>query len=222
MMVRRSRNILAYTFVMVLFLTSCLTSESPIIFDTPQPEGVVNEKYFPEILIGTYLDPQDSTLLSITNGYLITSSDSNYSGLLSDSDGLDKTIYKKDTSFSWVGVKRKSDFTIKGDSLFEHWIYIDTIFRFKKNIIRKFKGYYFLNTQVGARPQWYVRKVGLTKNGLILGWISEADLTELVEVAFLPLDTTNTFTTIQEPENVPRRVNGHKADQFYFKIDNDR
>ena len=91
-----------------------------------------------------------------------------------------------------INVKTKEKTIIKrdGDSLIAHVHYIDTLFQMDyDNVVRKFKGYYFLNKRYD-KTSWEVKKIQLTKGQLILSSIStKLDIENLKEITETPTDT---------------------------------
>jgi hypothetical protein len=62
-----------------------------------------------------------------------------------------------------------------GDSLVTHINYIDTLFQIDyDNVVRKFKGFYFLNKRVD-KESWEVKKIELSKGQLIVSSISSKE-----------------------------------------------
>jgi hypothetical protein len=78
----------------------------------------------------------------------------------------------------------------EGDSLITHVHYIDTLFQMDyDNVVRKFKGYYFLNKR-SDKTSWVVKKIQLTKGQLILSSIStKQDIENLKEITETATDT---------------------------------
>ena len=160
------------SLVLSLSIIVCCSCDNIVRFEAPQPEGQNHETSIPKKLMGSYRSLKDSSILTITNDHIISSISSDYSGLVSALDSIDRVKIRNDTSYSEEDLNMRVDITIKGDSIFQHLEYKDTVFSFSKNdVLKKFKGYYFLNKHVSAN-RWYVTKLGRTKEGLVLGYIS--------------------------------------------------
>jgi hypothetical protein len=156
-------------FLATLVLVSC---GDLVRFEEPQPAGKSNEKRIPKRLIGQYLSLDDSAKLIIANGLIIRYSVSDFSDRL---DSVDMKEIKGDTTYSGTEDKLKFDVVVKGDSTFQHWGYYDTLFDVTKgDILRKYKGHYFLNEKFSANS-WRVTTLTKIDNGLILGTISRKD-----------------------------------------------
>lgn len=114
----------------------------------------------------------DSAKLIITNGLIIKYSFFDFSDKV---DSVDMKDIKGDTTYSGTQDKLKFDVVVKSDSTFQHWGYYDTLFDVTKgDIIRKYKGHYFLNEKVSANS-WRVATLTKIENGLTLGTISTKD-----------------------------------------------
>ena len=163
-------------------------------FEVPQPEEQRDEKSIPKKLWGIYLNLEDSSMITIGKGQIVKIVKTSYSGLLSDLDSADRVVIKGDTIFSEVDANLAIDIVTKGDSIFQNMNYADTLFSFSNdNILRKFKGYYFLNKKTGLGT-WSVTKLGITKDGIVLGRISnKEDLEKLRELTNAKADTVYNF-----------------------------
>ena len=77
-----------------------------------------------------------------------------------------------------------------GDSLVTHIHRIDTLFLMDyDNVVRKFKGYYFLNTRYDEEG-WVVKKIKLSKGQLVVSYIStEQDINNLKKITESTQDT---------------------------------
>jgi hypothetical protein len=178
--------LLSILFAVILF--GC--GEDRINFEVPQPEGLRNEKTIPKKAIGTYLSLNDSSTLSITKDQIIKIVDTDIKGVLSEMDSVDRVKIKHDTAFTEVEGKTKFDINVKNDSVFYHIHYSDTLFLFSRgDILRKFKGYYFLNKE-RLPNYWNVIKLGVTKNGVVIGTISsEEDINNLKDLTSTKSDS---------------------------------
>lgn len=165
---------------------SCEPHEPPASFNEPQPTNFNNLSRFPKRLCGQYLSQEDHSIVSIGEKLIIKTNDFEFkfhpnqidsnSGILGDTlinyKTNEKNILKRD-----------------GDSLITHVSYIDTLFQIDSdNVVRKYKGYYFLNTRFGD-SNWEVKKIHLTKNQLIIARISSKQDIELLKEITTPNDT---------------------------------
>jgi hypothetical protein len=135
-------------FLVTLVLASC---GDLVRFEEPQPAGQSNEKRIPKRLIGQYLSLDDSAKLIIADGLIIKYSITDFSDKM---DTVDMKSINGDTTYSGTEDKLKFDVVVKGDSTFQRWSYYDTLFDVSKgDILRKYKGHYFLNEKVSTNKQ---------------------------------------------------------------------
>lgn len=167
-----------------IILTNLIACEPPVIFTEPQPTRTDNLSKFPSRLQGRYLSLDDKSTLLIGEKSMQRVYDFNYkfhpNQLDSASELSGNTVINLKTNQK-IAVKRI------GDSLVAHMHYIDTIFQISQdNVIRRFKGFYFLNTR-HAYKSWEVKKIQLKKKELVMGKIStKLDLENLKEITKNP------------------------------------
>lgn len=172
------------TFIILASLFAC---EPPVTFDEPQPTDTDNLSKFPNRLQGQYISLADNSTLSISDKLIQRIYDYDYkihvNQLDSNSRLVGDTVVDLETNERTL-IKRD------GDSLVNHIHYIDTLFQMNyDNVVRKFKGYYFLNTRYD-KESWEVKKIQLTKGQLILSTIStKLDIENLKEITETPQDT---------------------------------
>jgi hypothetical protein len=170
-----------------IILTSLFACEPPVTFNEPQPTDIDNLSKFPKRLQGQYLSLADNSTLSISDKLIQRTYDYDYkvhpNQLDSNSRLLGDTIIDLTTNEKTV-IKRE------GDSLITHIHYIDTLFQMDfDNVVRKFKGYYFLNTRYD-KTSWEVKKIQLVKGQLIVSRIStKEDIENLKEITETVTDT---------------------------------
>lgn len=141
-------------------MTSLFACEPPVTFNEPQPTDTDNLSKFPKRLQGQYLSLTDYSTLSISDKLIQRIYDFDYkvhpNQLDSTSRLLGDTIIDLTTNEKTV-IKRD------GDSLITHIHFIDTLFLMDyNNVVRKFKGYYFLNTRYD-KTSWEVKKNSISK-----------------------------------------------------------
>lgn len=176
----------------IFFATLVLASCGDLVrFEEPQPTGQSDEKRIPKKLIGQYLSLDDSAKLIIANGLIIKYSVSDFSDKV---DSVDMKDIKGDTTYSGTEEKLMFDVVVKGDSTFQRWSYYDTLFDASKgDILRKYKGHYFLNEKVSLNS-WRVTTLTRIKNGIALGTIStKDDINNLRAVTESESDTAFSF-----------------------------
>jgi len=172
------------TFIILVSLFAC---EPTVTFNEPQPTGVSNLSKFPNRLQGQYLSLADNSQLSISDNLIQRVYD--YDCKVHQNQ-LDSTLKLSGDTVIDLNTNEKTLVKRDGDSLIVHIHYIDTLFQLNyDNVVRRFKGYYFLNTRCG-KESWEVKKVQLTMGQLIIGSIStKLDLENLREITESPQDT---------------------------------
>jgi hypothetical protein len=156
----------------IIILTSLVACAPPVTFNEPQPTGTDNLAEFPNRLQGQYLCSADSSALIIDANTIQRIYDFDYTIHSSQIDSNSRlsgdTIINLTTNTREI-VQRD------GDSLVTHINYIDTLFQIDyDNVVRKFKGFYFLNKRVD-KESWEVKKIELSKGQLIVSSISSKE-----------------------------------------------
>jgi hypothetical protein len=156
----------------IIILTSLVACAPPVTFNEPQPTGTDNLAEFPNRLQGQYLCSADSSALIIDAKTIQRIYDFDYTIHSSQIDSNSRlsgdTIINLTTNTREI-VQRD------GDSLVTHINYIDTLFQIDyDNVVRKFKGFYFLNKRVD-KESWEVKKIELSKGQLIVSSISSKE-----------------------------------------------
>ena len=155
------------TIVILTGLFSC--GEAPVTFNEPQPTDTDNLSKFPDRLQGRYLSLADNSELVIGDKLIQRLYD--FDQKIHPSQLDSNTRLSGDTIINLMTNTRE---VVKhdGDSLVTHFHYIDTLFQMDyDNVVRKFKGYYFLNKRYD-KESWDVKKIELSKGQLIVSTIS--------------------------------------------------
>lgn len=181
------RSTILFIFIATFLLDSC---EPAATFDQPQPDGEKPLTFFPEYLRGVYLASNNASTVTITDKLITRHYDFDYKEH-KDSLGSsyqimgDKLINLKDSS--------KENVVVKGDTILRHYEDTDTLFNISTdNVLKKFKGYFFLNSRYGVNA-WEVKKIALQKGELKIGNISnEGDILKLREITKTTTDTAST------------------------------
>lgn len=204
----------------ILFLSLFASCDNPIRFEVPQPEGKDDELSIPKKIIGTYNGLDGLTILTVTDKDIIKTAQGDYIALVSELDSVERTTIKNDTTLSGPNETMKYKITIRGDSVFQHIDRKDTLFSFSKNnVLRKFKGYYFLNSEAGPNS-WNVTKLGLTSDGLILGTVSnKEELKNLRELTNVTSDTVYNFRPTKKQLKHFIRDKGFQNEERFVKIE---
>ena len=206
--------ITATIFILFLFLGSC---EPAVTFDKPQPDNLKSLTAFPKKLRGKYVASDQASIVTITEKLITRHFDFDYK---EHKDSL-SSDYKitGDTLFNLTdGTKEK--ILLKGDTIIQYANWIDTLFNISTvNILKKFKGYYFLNDRY-SDSSWDVKKLSLQKGILMVGSVSEkGDITKLKEITETTADTTSThFTLTRRQFNKFVKQAGFRAQENFKRM----
>lgn len=179
---KKQYNVLL-TFV-ALFFFAC---QPPVTFDRPQPADVKSINSFSGRIQGQYLSNADHSILLITANSLIRIYDYNTKIHVSQLDSSQQLI--GDSLFD-LNTNIGSPVVIEGDSIVQHIYERDTFFAIDEfNVLKKFKGYYFLNT-ITKNETWEVEKLEISRGTLKLSSIDKAeDLAQLKAITETSQDT---------------------------------
>jgi len=122
--------------------------------------------------------------------------------------------------FTEVEDKTKFDISVKNDSAFYHIHYSDKLFLFSRgDILRKFKGHYFLNRE-RFQNYWSVMKLGVTKNGIVIGTISsEEDINNLKDLTSTKSDSVYSFKPTKKQLKKFLKENGFQNEERFVRIE---
>jgi hypothetical protein len=204
----------------VLFaLIALLSCENSARFEVPQPEGESDEKRVPRALVGHYLNVKDSSTLNVSPGLITKLIIADLAAHKSQLDSADRVIFQNDTAFSEIDSNLRVDVVVKGDSVFQHIDYKDTIFSLSRgDVIRKFKGHYFLN-HLTSGNNWYVRKLTNGRKGLTLATVStKEDIEMLRELTGVESDTVYNFRPSKKELRKFLKKKGFSDTDTYIRI----
>jgi hypothetical protein len=165
-----------FVFILLIFLIGC----GPYIyFKSPQPDRKKNLKNFPKSLIGTYISLNDSSLLIIDAKKIVKKRFENMFMPIDSFKAETGDTLIKDTSFIFTDnwhIKMK----VMGDSIYVNSSREEDIFTISdEQLLRKFKGYYFLNFK-DTNDLWRVELIKKTKDTLEFGSIlTKEDLEQI-------------------------------------------
>jgi len=173
---------------------SILGCEPAATFDKPQPDNVNSLSTFPKRLQGHYLDSNLISVLTITDKLITRHYDVDFKEH-KDSLGLSYQL-SGDTLINLTDGTREK-ISLKGDTVLEHETWTDTLFNISAdNVVKKFKGYYFLNNRYKG-SSWEVKELLLHKGMLTVGSISnKADIQKLKEITESTEDTISTHFSL--------------------------
>ena len=175
----------------IIILTSFVACEPPVTFTEPQPVDTDNLSNFPRRLKGVYFSLSDSSTLSISEKMIKRTYDFYYK---IHPNQLDSTARLSGDTLINVETNERQLIKRDGDSLKIHFHSVDTLFQMDyDNVVRKFKGYYFLNTRYD-KTSWAVEKMNLSKGQLIISSIStKEDIENLKEITETAQDTISNY-----------------------------
>ena len=170
-----------------IILTSLFACEPPVTFNEPQPTESDNLSKFPNRLQGQYLSLADNSTLSIGDKLIQRIYDYDYKV---HPNQLDSSARLSGDTIIDLKTNERTLIKRDGDSLITHIHYVDTFFQLNyDNVVRKFKGYYFLNTRYD-KESWEVKKIQFAKGQIVISSIStKLDLENLKEITETSQDT---------------------------------
>lgn len=192
---------LILTFLLIPALWSC---EDPVKFEVPQPPGRNDLNQIPKGLRGTYFSTSDSTYIIINQLNMVNWTDRMVKTLVDSIDmEIDSSRIVKQTPEATHVKGDNYNLSFKFfpvDSVLVNYSYWDTLFEISsENVLRRFKGDYFLNYKKGQN-NWKVRRLTLDKGGL---YFSRVRLPEDIE-------KLKEITRLQEIKSDSGRVVGYK------------
>jgi hypothetical protein len=169
------------------FVQSCGPS---VTFEEPQPSGVGALEKFPAKIQGNYIGTDGVTIIHISDVNVIKIVDLDLKIPKDSIKANDYTLSNDTLTNNTTGKKQKVIITNDSVSIHQNWA--DTIFSLSdKNVLKKFKGYYFLNTRFDSNA-WTVKKICLKHGILCLSEIgSDDDIKTLQEFAEPTNDTSS-------------------------------
>ncbi len=177
--------------ISTILLCSC---EPTVTFDSPQPSEVKALTAFPKRLHGKYIAADHASTLTISD-YLITRYyDFDFK---EHKDSLGSSYKLIGDTLINLTDNSKEQVRLKGDTIFQRIQDLDTLFHISENnILKKLKGYYFLNINYGD-DIWEVKKLALQKGNLIIASISDKDgIKKLKEISETTADTISSHFTL--------------------------
>jgi len=173
--------------IILVSLFACERRLVVVTFSEPQPTNTENISKFPKHFQGQYLSVEDNSILSIEDKLIQRIYDFDYKIHPNQLDSTELLV--SDTVIN-LETNEKTIIKRDGDSLLVNFHSIDTLFQIDyDNVVRKFKGYYFLNTRYD-KQSWGVEKMQLSKGLLVISNISsETDVEKLKEITETLQDT---------------------------------
>ncbi len=210
-------TILKLKFLSLIFCVLQSCKEPLVQFEVAQPENVKEEKQFPGKLIGNYHSALNTEVV-IGSHFIISKIQVNDTLPMAELD-KNETIVKDTLYHKITGEKYKV--VVVSDSLFSNYIYADTIFDMRKSdVLKKYKGYYFLNTPIRKTDFWQVQKLNLSNGVLTLNGIATENEINLLEtIAATKQDSTQPFAVKPTKKQFKEFIkkNGFSEGETYLK-----
>ncbi|MDB5257351.1 MAG: hypothetical protein JWM14_2046 [Chitinophagaceae bacterium] len=179
------------SIIFIILLINLFACEPPVTFDEPQPSNTDNLSTFPKRLKGQYLSADGESTLIIDDKFITRIYDYDYRFHRKDIDTFSRI--SGDTIID-INTNEKAVVKFDGDTVINHIHYSDTTFILNyDNVVRKFKGCYFLNIRYD-KESWIVQKLQLSHGKLTLSGIStKAEIDNLITITESPQDTIAPF-----------------------------
>jgi len=176
--------------VILISLFSCNGGEPPVTFNEPQPPDTDNLSKFPDRLQGQYLSLENNSTLVIGDKLIQRIIDYDIKIHTSELSQLDSNLRLSGDTIINLTTNTREVVKRDGDSLVFNTNHVDTLFQMDyDNVVRKFKGYYFLNKRYD-REGWEVKKIELSKGKLVVSSIStKQDIDNLKKITESTQDT---------------------------------
>jgi hypothetical protein len=202
----------------LIIITSLFACDPPVTFNEPQPVDTDNLSKFPKRLQGKYLSLSDSSFLVVNEKFIQRIYDLDQ---MMHTNQLDSNSQLSgDTLINLVN-NSKEVVKRNGDSIITHVHYIDTLFQINyDNVVRKFKGYYFLNKRYD-KESWEVQKMKLSKGKLMISSISDKnDIESLKTITESSEDTVApyNFTASKKQFKEFLKNNGFSDSETFVKL----
>lgn len=204
--------------LLLITALSILSACGPVVtFDEPQPAGADNLKHFPVRLHGDYRSASGKSILTVSENLLIRTTD--YDLVLHPSQ-LDSTEKVSGDTLINLTTNEKTAITFAGDSILFPIYSRDTLFAIGElNLLRKFKGHYFLNIH-HEKSGWEVQELTLSKGALTLSEIGPEGFDKLKEIIEKPADTLPAFRITTDRKQFRDAINAgaFEKSEIYYKI----
>ena len=204
--------------IAAIFLFTIPACRPPVTFDQPQPPNAKSLSFFPKRLQGDYLSSDHVSVLTISEVSAIREYDF-ASKLSKDSLFFNKYRLNGDTLTEITNGNQKHVF-VAGDTIYADNSGTDTLFYISTtNVLKKFKGYYFLN-KLYDKDAWTLQRLSLTGGILTLSEITDSvHINQLKEITETPADTIcSNFKLNQAQFNKFISGNGFDSSEQFTRI----
>jgi CRISPR/Cas system-associated protein Csx1 len=183
---------IVFSCIVAVFLYSC----EPITFNQPQPSNIKPLNAFPKRIQGKYISNNQASVITIADELMTIVYD--YDEKM-HKDSIGDTYKLIGDTLIDINNGSKKKIVLNGDTILQHHNWADTIFHISQdNILKRFKGYYFLNEQIQPN-HWTITKIGLKNGAITVGRISkETEIAQLREITETTADTTSTHFNLSK------------------------
>jgi hypothetical protein len=185
--------------IFAIFIVVYWGCSQEITFDTPQPVQQEPLQSFPKKLQGSYVAFDQASVLHIGARNVIRQYDFEYIQHADSASDEWEVIF--DTVYINKMTGENEIVRVYGDTIVRHAEWKDTLFDINNgDVLKKFKGYYFLNMQSGEN-KWMVKKLALLKNEIVISRLqTEKDLELLKEITEQTEDSVVTHFTLSRKQ----------------------
>jgi len=208
-----------YNWIILCILIGFTSCGPQVTFEKPQPDGIKNLLKFPKRIKGQFICLTNNKRIEITDNAIIETYEIE---LKENINQLDSNFKLINDSVLDLNTNLKEKINLIGDSIIMSSYYIDTLFMIDAdNLVRKFKGYYFLNSI--DKYGWDVKKMEVKKGKFRISRIdSKEDIENLVALSDSKLDTLTNFHIKISRRKFKKyiRNEGFNDTETYFKTNN--
>jgi len=212
------KSIAIITLFSLILIVAC-NNANRVTFTTPQPIGAKDLKEIPKRLQGEFVSEDKSHTLIITSNAITKIFDGD---IILTTNELDSEIMIIGDTLTVKSDGSKFKIKKHGDSIIYHQHFEDTLFSLNGiNILRKFKGFYFVNIMVESNEMWEVSQIGISKGILTISAVDSIEnINRLIEVKENNQDTIvnrNISANRRQFKHIVKE-NGFSETTKYFKI----
>ena len=183
----RKSNLFPITFCLTLLLMIVESCSPTVLFNSPQPDGKKNLVQFPSRYLGEY-ESLDDTSIFLVEKYMIRERNIVDISVPKTEVDTSQDVILEGNVLTIKESGEKVPVTFRNDSIFGTLTTYDTTFIISdKGILRKYKGYYFMNFwQEG--DQWMIYKLKFSNDGTAsaCGISKDDELDQIKEI--VPVD----------------------------------
>jgi hypothetical protein len=203
-------------YILLAWLAAACVAD--VRFEEPQPAGVSDENEIPDRLRGKYTSEEDSSLLIITSRVIVRTNDHQQVYSVKELDSLTEKLPTNDTVFI-DGQVRYEVKRLKEGKYSVHSQFSDTLLNLSsRQVLRKYKGYYFLSREEGD-GSWMVKRITHNRKGLVIGSIrSKEEMLNLRQITAGVDDSTFVFKPSRKEFRKFLKKNSFMNEEKFLKV----